>query len=51
MDVFLRYKVSSNGGSGIGLSIIEQIVTLHTGTLELTSAKTRFIVSIRSPVA
>ncbi|ACB59777.1 signal transduction histidine kinase [Exiguobacterium sp. PvP048] len=41
----------SNGGSGIGLSIIEQIVARHNGTMQLTSEQNRFIVSVVLPDA
>lgn len=41
----------SNGGSGIGLSIIEQIVARHNGTMQLTSDQNRFIVSVVLPDA
>lgn len=41
----------SNGGSGIGLSIIEQIIARHDGTMQLASEQNRFIVSIRLPLS
>lgn len=41
----------SNGGSGIGLSIIEQIIARHNGTMQLASEQNRFTVSIRLPIS
>ncbi|WP_110111770.1 HAMP domain-containing sensor histidine kinase [Bacillus sp. CGMCC 1.16541] len=39
----------SNAGSGIGLSIVQQIVTLHGGTLDVNSHERRFVVNIKLP--
>lgn len=39
----------SSGGSGIGLSIVQQIMARHAGNVALTSQDNRFIVSCRFP--
>ncbi|WP_047391834.1 sensor histidine kinase [Exiguobacterium sp. ZWU0009] len=39
----------SSGGSGIGLSIVQQIMARHSGSVELNSKDNRFIVTCRFP--
>lgn len=39
----------SSGGSGIGLSIVQQIMARHHGSVQLTSADNRFSVTCRFP--
>lgn len=39
----------SSGGSGIGLSIVQQIMARHAGSVALTSQDNRFIVTCRFP--
>ena len=39
----------SSGGSGIGLSIVQQIMARHSGSVALTSKDNRFIVTCRFP--
>lgn len=39
----------SSGGSGIGLSIVQQIMARHEGNVALTSKDNRFIVTCRFP--
>jgi len=39
----------SSGGSGIGLSIVQQIMARHAGNVALTSQDNRFIVTCRFP--
>ncbi|WP_214729895.1 ATP-binding protein [Exiguobacterium sp. s168] len=39
----------SSGGSGIGLSIVQQIMARHGGSVALTSQDNRFIVTCRFP--
>ncbi|MER2032638.1 ATP-binding protein, partial [Exiguobacterium indicum] len=39
----------SSGGSGIGLSIVQQIMARHAGNVVLTSQDNRFIVTCRFP--
>ena len=47
------YKGSSKArGSGIGLAVCEEIVTMHNGTLELANAEGGgTLVTIRLPIA
>ncbi|WP_029332430.1 sensor histidine kinase [Exiguobacterium oxidotolerans] len=48
---FVNSDVSrSNGGSGIGLSIVKQIVARHSGTFRLDSQDGRFIVTLQFPI-
>lgn len=39
----------SSGGSGIGLSIVQQIMARHQGSFQLTSADKHFSVTCRFP--
>ncbi len=39
----------SSGGSGIGLSIVQQIMARHQGSVQLTSADNHFSVTCRFP--
>ncbi len=38
-DIFIPFYTSKTGGSGIGLSLVRQIMRLHGGNVQLSSVK------------
>jgi signal transduction histidine kinase len=40
LNLFQPFKSGSNGGAGLGLAISKEIITAHSGTLELLKSNT-----------